>query len=81
LSEFKNINFYKTSIKYSKLKKSSQDFGYCLGVLHHLPDTYDGIKSCVELLKRSAPFLVYIYYNLENRPFLFRIIWNITNIL
>lgn len=28
LSEFKNINFYKTSIKYSNFKKSSQDFVY-----------------------------------------------------
>jgi hypothetical protein len=81
LSEFKNINLYKTSIKYSNLKKSSQDFGYCLGVLHHLPDTYDGIKSCVELLKRGAPFLVYIYYNFENRPFWFRIIWRMTDFI
>jgi hypothetical protein len=34
---------------------------YCLGVLHHLPHTYDVLKSVVKLLKRGAPDLVYLY--------------------
>lgn len=35
----------------------SMDFAYSLGVLHHVPDTASGIKSCVEKLKPGATFL------------------------
>ena len=48
------------------------DFGYSLGVLHHLEDTQAGMAACVRKLKPGAPFLVYIYYALENRPIWFR---------
>jgi SAM-dependent methyltransferase len=51
------------------------DFGYSLGVLHHIPDTQDGITACVRKLKPGAPFLVYLYYALENRPLWFRCLW------
>jgi SAM-dependent methyltransferase len=53
----------------------SMDFGYSLGVLHHLPDPEDGLRRCVAKLKSGAPFLVYLYYALDNRPFWFRGIW------
>lgn len=42
------------------------DFAYSLGVLHHVPDTLAGLKSCVALLKPGAPFLLYLYYDFEN---------------
>jgi hypothetical protein len=51
------------------------DFGYSLGVLHHVPDTALALQSCVHLLKAGAPFLVYLYYALDNRPAWFRNIW------
>ena len=41
------------------------DFGYCLGVLHHVPDPADALATCVAKLKPGAPFLVYLYYDLE----------------
>ena len=44
----------------NSLKDNSQDFGYCLGVLHHIPDTYLGLEKCVLKLKKGAPFY-YIY--------------------
>ena len=81
LNEFKNINFFEGSVSDNILKESSQDFGYSLGVLHHIPDTLEGIKDCSKLLKKDAPFLLYLYYNLENRPFLFRLLWKISNLL
>ena len=74
LSKFSNVNFYNASINDEVLERNSQDFGYCLGVLHHIPNTLDGIKACSELLKKDAPFLMYLYYNFETRPFLFRLI-------
>jgi ubiquinone/menaquinone biosynthesis C-methylase UbiE len=54
---------------------ASLDFAYSLGVLHHIPDTASGIKSCTAKLKPGAPFLVYLYYSFDNRPIWFRLIW------
>lgn len=54
---------------------SSMDFGYSLGVLHHLPDLRAALISCARVLKPGAPFLVYIYYALENRPAWYRRLW------
>ncbi len=54
----------------------SMDFGYCLGVLHHMPDPEEGLRRCVEKLKPDAPFLLYLYYALDNRPLWFRGIWH-----
>lgn len=81
LKRFKNISYYKRSLENSGLKKGSQDFGYSLGVLHHVPDTSEAIKSCSKLLKPGAPFLVYIYYDFDNRPFWFKYLWSFSNFL
>ena len=62
------------------LENNSQDFGYCLGVLHHITDTKEGIKNCVNKLKKGAPFLLYLYYKFDNKPLWFKVIWKISDI-
>ncbi|HEU0098287.1 MAG TPA: class I SAM-dependent methyltransferase [Allosphingosinicella sp.] len=57
------------------LPDGSQDFGYSLGVLHHIPDTRAAMRDCVRKLKIGAPFLVYLYYDFDNKPAWFRRIW------
>jgi SAM-dependent methyltransferase len=79
LSQYQNTRFHNGSVGDNMLPLGSQDFGYCLGVLHHVPDTLEGIKSCAKLLKEDAPFLLYLYYSLENRPVLFRFIWKMSD--
>ena len=81
LSNFKNCEFFNFSVGDQVLKPGSQDFGYCLGVLHHIPDTKAGINSCVKLLKKNAPLLIYLYYSFENRPLWFKILWGISDLL
>ena len=81
LKKFKNINYHKKSLDKSGLKEKSQDFGYSLGVLHHVPNTKLAINSCVKLLKPGAPFLLYIYYSFDNRPTWFKFVWMISNLL
>ena len=81
LINYKNVHFINKKINDVKLKNNTQDFGYSLGVLHHIYDTEQALKSCTKLLKPGAPFLVYIYYALENRPYWFKLIWKITDIL
>src|SRR4029078_9541645 len=57
----------------------SCDFGYSLGVLHHIPDTEAGLRACVAKIKTGAPFLLYLYYNFDNRPAWFRGLWKMSN--
>jgi SAM-dependent methyltransferase len=79
LAGLDNVEFHKTSVSAPGLEPASQDFGYSLGVLHHVPDTAAGIRSCAELLKPGAPFLLYLYYAFDNRPLWFRILWKVSN--
>lgn len=81
LSNFSNIRYFNASVNDNILKENSQDFGYCLGVLHHIPDTLEGIKACAKLLKKDAPFLLYLYYNFENRSFFFKLIWRLSDFI
>jgi SAM-dependent methyltransferase len=61
------------------LEDASCDFGYSLGVLHHIPDTEAGLTECVSKLKPGAPFLLYLYYSFDNRPAWFRVVWQSSN--
>ena len=63
------------------LEPGSQDFGYSLGVLHHIPDTGAALAACVRLLKPGAPFLLYLYYRFDNRPLWFRALWRVSDLL
>jgi SAM-dependent methyltransferase len=63
------------------LAPDSMDFGYSLGVLHHVPDTAAALRACVTRLKPGAPFLLYIYYALENRPLPYRMLFQATNVV
>jgi ubiquinone/menaquinone biosynthesis C-methylase UbiE len=57
----------------------SLDFAYSLGVLHHIPDTAQALHDCVRKLRPGAPFLLYLYYALDNRPVWFRSLWRISD--
>ena len=81
LSNFDNCEFESATVDDISIDNNSMDFGYSLGVLHHVPDTEMGIKQCVEKLKKGAPLLLYLYYRFDNRPFWFRFIWSITDLL
>ena len=74
-----NVHFHQSSVANSGLPPCSMDFGYSLGVLHHVPDTAAAIRSCVDLLKPGAPLLLYLYYAFDNRPRWFRLIWKFSN--
>ena len=76
-----NCVFLKEHVGNLSLQNDSLDFAYSLGVLHHIPDTFKALKECVKKLKKGAPFLVYLYYNFENKSFFFKFIWKLSNIL
>jgi ubiquinone/menaquinone biosynthesis C-methylase UbiE len=55
------------------------DFGYSLGVLHHIPDTQKALNDSVKKIKPGGHFLLYLYYSLDNRSFLFKTLFHLSN--
>jgi SAM-dependent methyltransferase len=80
LASLGNVTFHHASVADIPLADGSMDFGYSLGVLHHVPDTAAGISACVAKLKPGAPFLVYLYYAFDNRPAWFRALWKASDL-
>jgi ubiquinone/menaquinone biosynthesis C-methylase UbiE len=79
LEKFDNCYFECASVSNSEIIESSQDFGYCLGVLHHIPNTLEGLKACSRKLKSGAPFLIYLYYRFDNKPLWYKALWKISD--
>lgn len=75
LRDANNVTFHAGGVDDGCLADASQDFGYSLGVLHHIPDTEAAMRACVRMLKPGAPFLVYLYYAFDNRSAAFRALW------
>ena len=67
MKNLQNCSFECAGVDNNILKNESQDFGYSLGVLHHIPDTSLALESCSKKLKSGAPFLLYLYYRFDNK--------------
>ena len=74
-----NCEFHQAGVDDIPVSDQSMDFGYSLGVLHHIPDTLAALVTCVSKLKPGAPFLLYLYYAFDNRPVWFRMIWQVSD--
>lgn len=81
LANNKNCFFHQEGVSDCSLQELSMDFGYSLGVLHHVPDTKRAIVDCVKLLKPGAPFLIYLYYKLDNRTWFYRNLWKLSDLI
>lgn len=81
LTHLDNCSFGHFSVQEMPMPDNTMDFGYSLGVLHHVPDTAAALHACARKLKPGAPFLLYLYYAFDNRPVWFRGIWRISDLL
>ena len=79
LSSATNVSFHLADGNTMPLLDASQDFGYSLGVLHHVPDPVAALQRCVEKLRSGAPFLLYLYYAMDDRPGWFRALWRMSD--
>ena len=70
--EHGNVEVVQADIFHPPFKSASFGFIYSLGVLHHLPDPFAGFALLKRLLSDDGKILIYLYYNLENRPLYFR---------
>ena len=59
----------------------SLDLAMSLGVLHHIPDTGLAIKEVARRIKPGGAFLCYLYYNLENKPTFYKLIFKAVNVV
>jgi ubiquinone/menaquinone biosynthesis C-methylase UbiE len=80
LAEAANVSFHLASVGNIPIDDNSLDFAFSLGVLHHVPDTAAAIRAIAAKLRSGAPFLIYLYYALDNRPWWYRAIWRLSNI-
>ncbi|MDF2455656.1 MAG: putative methyltransferase [Cytophagaceae bacterium] len=79
--EFDHVRVTQASVDSIPFADESFDLVFSLGVLHHIPDTADGIRKCVSKVKKGGHFLVYLYYDLDQRGVLFRALFFLSNIL
>lgn len=76
-----NVQFHHASVDELPFEHGSMDFGYSLGVLHHVPDTEAGLRRATATLKVGAPLLLYLYYAFDNQPSWYRGVWKASELL
>ncbi len=74
-----NCHFHLATASQLPFSSESLDMCYSLGVLHHIPDTQAGIRECARVLKKGAPFLIYLYYRFDNRAIWYVWLWRISD--
>ena len=78
LDSFDNCIFTHATTDTLRSLDQQFDFGYSVGVLHHIPDTKKALIDCIAVLKVGSPFLLYLYFAFDNKPLWYRIFWKIS---
>ena len=76
-----NVTFERSTIQNTSLADNTLDFGYSLGVLHHMVDTQEALKICVSKVKPGGKFLLYLYQDLSDRPLHYRALFGMVNMV
>lgn len=72
LSHVANAEYFHCRVGALPFENKALDGAISLGVLHHVRDTASAITEVARVLKPGAPFLMYLYYAFDNRPWWFR---------
>jgi ubiquinone/menaquinone biosynthesis C-methylase UbiE len=76
-----NIRITQASTDNIPFQDESFDFIFCLGVLHHIPDTKKALQNIIRVLKQNAHILVYLYYNFDNKNAMFKFIFKLSSLI
>jgi SAM-dependent methyltransferase len=76
-----NIRVTQAGVDNIPFADGSFDFILCLGVLHHLPGTAEAMAKAVKKLRMKGNFLVYLYYDLDNRGMLYKTLFGASDLL
>lgn len=75
------ISVLQETVGANSIPLESLDLAMSLGVLHHIPDTGLAIKDVARRIKSGGIFLCYLYYNLENKPGFYKLIFKAVNVV
>jgi SAM-dependent methyltransferase len=81
LQENKNVRISRASVDNLPFNDESFDLVFSLGVLHHIPDTRKAMHDAVQKVRQGGYFLVYLYYNLDNRGPFFKSLFALSNMM
>lgn len=73
-----NVRVTQASANNIPFDDESFDFVFSLGVLHHMPDTLNGLQQCITKVKPKGHLLIYLYYALDNRGIFYKTLFNIS---
>lgn len=76
-----NVRFSQAGVDTIPFADESFDFVISLGVLHHIPDTAKALATLMKKVKTGGFALIYLYYALDNRGFLYRLIFNLSTLI
>lgn len=76
-----NIRFTHASVTNIPFADNTFDFALCLGVLHHIPDTQEGVRRIYDKIKPGGHFLLYLYYSLDSRGTLYKLLFQASNLI
>lgn len=76
-----NIVVLQETVGVNSIPVASLDLAMSLGVLHHIPNTGLAVRDVSRSIKPGGHFLCYLYYNLENKPMNYRLIFKASNFL
>lgn len=76
-----NVRITKASVETIPFNDETFDFAMSIGVLHHIPNTQNAMIDCVKKVKKGGYFYCYLYYNLENKGFLFDALFWLSNLV
>lgn len=79
LSEFDNCSVIKSDIAHVPLDNESVDFIMSIGVLHHIPDMKEALKMLTSKLKSDGILYGYMYYGFDNKGFVFKTLFRLSN--
>jgi ubiquinone/menaquinone biosynthesis C-methylase UbiE len=80
MSESKVI-VLKESIGMNSIPDSSLDFAMSLGVLHHMPDTNQGLTDISRKIKPGGSFLCYLYYSLDDKSSFYKFLFGVSSLV
>lgn len=76
-----NVRITQASVSNIPFEDESFDFIICLGVLHHIPDTQQALTDLIKKLKPNGHILLYLYYSLDNRGKLYKLIFKSSTLI
>lgn len=80
LKDISNVRLTQATTESLPFDDNTFDFAMSIGVLHHIPDTQKAMMDCVRKVKPGGYFYCYLYYNLDNRSFLYKLLFHTSSL-